>query len=139
MKIEQVEKFIGKQDVAFIASVDAEGYPNIKAMLAPRKTVGAKTIYFSTNTSSLKVEQFKANPKSGVYFYNKGLLKYEGLLLTGDIEVIEDQTTKDMLWQDGDEKYYSGGVTDPDYCVLKFVAKEGRYYSNLNSESFAIE
>lgn len=35
--------------------------------------------------------------------------------------------------------YYPAGVTDPDYCVLKFVAVSGRYYANFNSESFDIE
>jgi hypothetical protein len=29
-------------------------------------------------------------------------------------------------------------VTDPDYCVLKFTAENGRYYSNFKSENFAI-
>jgi general stress protein 26 len=28
------------------------------------------------------------------------------------------------------------GVTDPDYCVLKFTARSGRYYSNFKSEDF---
>jgi general stress protein 26 len=44
-----------------------------------------------------------------------------------------------MIWQKGDIIYYSQGVTDPDYCVLKFTAIEGRYYSNFKSESFVIE
>ena len=32
-----IEKFIRKQRVAFICSVDEEGFPNVKAMLKPRK------------------------------------------------------------------------------------------------------
>ena len=35
-------------------------------------------------------------------------------------------------------KAYPGGVTDPDYCVLKFTASKGRYYANFKSESFII-
>lgn len=27
----------------------------------------------------------------------------------------------------------------PDYCVLKFIAITGRYYSNFKSETFMIE
>lgn len=34
---EQVMEFIQKQRVAFIASIDEEGFPNMKAMYAPRK------------------------------------------------------------------------------------------------------
>ena len=32
-----IVEFIQKQKVAFIASVDEEGFPNVKAMFAPRK------------------------------------------------------------------------------------------------------
>ena len=34
--------------------------------------------------------------------------------------------------------YYPKGVNDPDYCVLKFTAEKGRYYSNFRSEDFLI-
>lgn len=35
--------------------------------------------------------------------------------------------------------YYAGGVTDPDYCVLRFTAVRGRFYGNFKSENFRIE
>lgn len=35
-----------------------------------------------------------------------------------------------------DTMYYPEGVTDPNYCVLKFVAASGRCYVNFYSESF---
>lgn len=53
-----VGKMIDSQGVAFLGSIDGEGFPNIKAMLRPRKRVGIKTIFFSTNTSSRRVAQF---------------------------------------------------------------------------------
>ena len=34
--------------------------------------------------------------------------------------------------------FYKKGVTDPDYCVLKFTATKGRYYCDLKTESFDI-
>ena len=39
----------------------------------------------------------------------------------------------------GDEEYYPGGVTDPNYCVLKFIATDGRFYSDFYPRSFVIE
>ena len=30
------------------------------------------------------------------------------------------------------------GVTDPDYCVLKFTAQSGRLYKDFKSESFEV-
>ena len=79
-----VGNMIDKLKTAFIGSIDNEGFPNIKAMLQPRKR-------------------------------------------------------KEMIWQEGDTMYYPEGVTDPDYCVLKFTATSGRFYSGFKSESFMVE
>ncbi|MDR1460974.1 MAG: pyridoxamine 5'-phosphate oxidase family protein [Campylobacteraceae bacterium] len=84
--IEKVNKLIDSTKTLFIASIDEQGFPNMKAMLMPRKRNGLNT-----------------------------------------------------FWQSGDTMYCKGGKTDPDYCVLKFTAKSGRYYSNFKSVSFEIE
>ena len=42
-----IESFIRKQKVAFICSIDEEGFPNVKAMLKPRKMEGIQSFYFS--------------------------------------------------------------------------------------------
>ena len=39
-----VGSMIDKLKTAFIGSIDREGFPNIKAMLQPRKREGIKTI-----------------------------------------------------------------------------------------------
>jgi general stress protein 26 len=54
------------------------------------------------------------------------------------MQVLKDAASKEMIWRDGDNVYYSLGVTDPDYCVLKFTAISGRYYANFKSEDFEI-
>ncbi|MDP4146436.1 MAG: pyridoxamine 5'-phosphate oxidase family protein [Bacillota bacterium] len=133
-----VEKTIGnlidKVGISFIGSIDNEGFPNMKAMLPPRKREGIKHIYFTTNTSSMRVTQYRDNPKASVYFYDKRF--FRGVMLKGTMEVLEDSASKEMIWQDGDTLYYPLGVTDPDYCVLKFTAQNGRFYSNFKSENF---
>lgn len=131
-----IGKLIEKQGTAFISSVDGEGYPNTKAMLPPRRREGLKTFYFSTNTSSMRVAQFRENPRACLYFCDKRF--FRGVMLLGKVEVLEDSESKRSIWQAGDTLYYSQGVTDPDYCVLRFTAEKGRYYSNFKSESFDI-
>jgi general stress protein 26 len=54
------------------------------------------------------------------------------------MKVCEDNSTREMIWQDGDTQYYPLGVTDPDYCVLHFIAENGRYYSDFHSKNFDI-
>ena len=139
MNQNKIKRFIDKQKVAFICSVDDDGFPNTKAMLKPRKRIGLKEFYFSTNTSSMRVAQYRKNPKASIYFYHKGLIKYVGVMLKGKMEVLTDQKTKDSIWRHGDTMFYKKGVTDPDYCVLKFTATSGRYYCDLKTESFDIK
>ena len=130
-----IGNMIDKSNVSFIASVDKDGFPNMKAMLCPRKRNGIKEFWFSTNTSSMRVEQFRKNPKSSIYFYDRKFF-YHGVMLVGTMEVLQDTTTKEMIWEKGDTMYYKKGVTDPDYCVLKFTATKGRYYHSFKSEDF---
>lgn len=134
---EKIFEFIGKRGVAFIASVDEAGFPNMKAMLPPRK-IEENCLYFTTNTSSLRVSQYRENPKASVYFFEKGRFRYEGVMLIGTMEVLEDAETKEEIWRTGDTMYYKKGVDDPDYCVLKFTALRGRRYCAFKSESFEL-
>lgn len=133
--MKDIEKTFGniidKQKVCYISSIDNDGFPNTKAMLRPRKRNGLKEIYLSTNTSSLKVYNFRNNSKACLYFCDKRF--YRGLMLKGNVQVLEDQETKNMIWKIGDTMYYKKGKTDPDYCVLKFTTSSIRYYSNFKS------
>ncbi len=89
---EHIMEFIKKQKVSFIASVDEEGFPNIKAMFVPRKIEG-NCFYFTTNTSAMRSQQFIKNPKASIYFFSKGRFKYEGIMLTSTMEVLQDDKT----------------------------------------------
>lgn len=132
-----IGNLIDKQNVSFIASISEEGFPNMKAMLPPRKRVGIKEFWFTTNTSSMRVAQYRKNPNASIYFFDKRF--FRGVMLIGTMEVLEDDDSKQMIWQEGDTMYYAKGVTDPDYCVLKFTAQSGRYYANFKSETFFVE
>ena len=132
-----IGNIIDKVTVSIISSVDENDFPNTKAMLSPRKREGIKYIYFTTNTSSMRAKQYTENPKACVYFFDQRFFK--GVMLKGTMEVLHDKKSKQMIWKDGDEMYYPKGVTDPDYCVLKFTAQNGRYYSEFKSENFEIE
>ena len=46
MDNKNIENFIRKQKVAFICSIDDDGFPNVKAMLKPRKMDGLKHFLF---------------------------------------------------------------------------------------------
>lgn len=134
MTKQEIIKFIKARKTAFIGSVDQNGYPVIRAMLSPR-VIDGNDIYFSTNTSSKKVAQYLDNNKACVYFYKRGMFKYRGVTLTGEMTVCGDQPTKERIWRVGDKLFYKQGVTDPDYSVLKFTCTFAEYYCDFKIET----
>lgn len=135
-QIKTIGNLIDKQSTAFLSSVDADGFPNTKAMLAPRLREGLRVFYLTSNTSSMRAAQYRQNPKACLYFCDRRF--FRGVMLLGTVEVLTDAAAKELIWREGDTMYYQQGVTDPDYCVLRFTAHQGRYYSNFKSEDFSI-
>ena len=60
-------------------------------------------------------------------------------MLKGAVEICTDPQTKRDIWRFGDTLFYKGGVTDPDYCVLKFTASEAEYYCDFKIETIPLE
>ncbi len=121
--------------IAMLGTNGNDGYPNIKAMLK-MENEDLKIIWFSTNTSSKRVAQIKRESKACVYFVDFDHCK--GLMLVGNVEVFHDIESKKRLWNEGSERYYPLGVTDPDYSVLRFTAQWGNFYHALSNVTFEL-
>lgn len=133
----ELEPFPNEAGLSFVGSVDDGGFPQVKAMLAPRGREGLRVFWFSTNASSMRVAQFRRNGAACLYFCDPRT--FRGLLLTGTMEVLEDAASRRLVWREGDERYYPGGVDGPDCCALRFTARTGRYYCDFHSENFEIK
>ncbi|MCR4422606.1 MAG: pyridoxamine 5'-phosphate oxidase family protein [Exilispira sp.] len=133
--IEHGLALVNRSTIAMLGTNDNEGYPNIRALIKMGNE-GLKKIWFSTNTSSKKVAQLQKSPKACIYFVDFD--KWEGLMLIGIIDILQDPESKQQLWREGFEKYYPLGVNDPDYSVLCFTAKLGKYYHNLDIMLFEL-
>lgn len=133
----ELEPFPDEAGLSFVGSVDDGGFPQVKAMLAPRGREGLRVFWFSTNVSSMRVAQFRRNGAACLYFCDPRT--FRGLLLTGTMEVLEDAVSRRLVWREGDERYYPGGVDGPDCCALRFTARTGRYYCDFHSENFEIK
>ena len=132
----EIVKLRENSKIAYVASVNEGGYPLVKAMLVLEHD-SIQLQYFSTNTSSKLVRQFKNNPKTSVYYCDEA--QFKGALFTGTMEVCTDHDTKAFLWRDGFEVYYPKGVDDDDYCVLKFTADTVNYYHGLENRTFSLK
>ena len=134
--VETIGNLIDKQSVSFISSVDETGYPNTKAMLPPVKREGIETFYWHTNSPSMRIQQYRNNPKACIYFCDERF--FQGVMLKGMMEVVDDVNVKAEIWKDEFSMYYNGGRDGGDFILLKFTAENGRFYSNFSSEDFEI-
>ena len=132
----EIRKLRENSKTACVASVNGDGYPQIKAMLVLEHD-SMKTQLFSTNLSSRRAQQFLKNPKASVYYCYED--QFKGALFTGEMEVCTDHETKAFLWREGFEIYYPKGVDDGDYCVLRFTADTVNYYHGLSNATFSVK
>ncbi len=148
MNIKDVEKVIKTADSAELATFNENGFPEIRALLnlaneKQYKNLRDKalsvdgetfTIYFTTNTSSRKVSQIRANNKVCLYFCLPK--KFKGVSAIGTIEVVTDLEVKKSFWQPTWFMYYHEGPTDPDYTLLKFTSSHLHCWGNLGLHDF---
>ena len=133
--------------VVFVTSVDGEGYPHTGAMLnlrSPQQFPGLAEFFdsqadpfvtfLSTNTFLPKVTRMRENPKVCLNF--TALEEWRGLKVVGHAVVVDDDAVKRALWQDGWETYYPGGVTDPDYTIIRIDPVFAQYYHRLQHFHF---
>jgi general stress protein 26 len=134
-------------EAAYVTTVNPDGFPQTRAMFNLRrkeqfpgltefftKHEDDYTVYFTTNTSSPKLTHIRQNPKVAVYYCKAD--EFRGLLLSGEMEVVEDSAIKEAIWQKGWEMYYPGGPHDPDHTVLRLRPMVAKYYHQLNSFTF---
>ena len=125
MTKDEVMSLIDRSLFATFGYDDEDGRPNVRrAFCVWHKGLGRHLI--STNTSSAHIQTLLKNDKMCLYFSDDQA--FEGVCLYGKAVVHFDREYKELLWNEGDEKYYPGGIDDEDYCILEFVADRGRYY-----------
>jgi general stress protein 26 len=124
-----------RSNIVILANVDMDGYPHARAMIK-MENEGLATIWMTTNTSSEKITQLQNENRVCLYFVD--FEQWMGLSLVGTIEMLQDSDSRKRCWRDGFEKYYPQGIDDPDYTVLRFTTKWGKYYHGLKKFRFEV-
>ena len=133
---------------AYLTTVDEKGYPQTRAMFNLRnkkwfpklipffdQQQDEFVIIFSTNTSSTKVADIRGRPKTSIYYCNPE--NWQGVMFSGDIEIVDDSELKKNLWHEGWERYYPKGYDDPDHTVLRIIPTVARGWTG--SSTFRLE
>ena len=141
---ERAHDLLSRAEVACVTTIDQRGRPRTRAMFNLRNATqfpgltafrathcGGLTTWFTTNTSSAKVPELRSNPAVSVYYCEPR--EFAGLMLGGDMDLVEDSATREAMWQPDWSLYYPGGPNDPDYAVLRLVPSEARLYYKLQT------
>lgn len=125
MTNDEMMALINRSLFATLGYTDECGRQNVRRVFCVwHRGLGRHLI--STNTSSAHVQSLLKDGNSCLYFSDDSA--FEGICLFGNAAVHFERAYKELLWNEGDEKYYPKGIDDEDYCILEFVAKDGRYY-----------
>lgn len=117
------------QTRAMLNLCNSTTYPGLRALMAEEG--GGFGTWFTTNTSSRKMADLRANPAVSAYYCRAS--EWRGLMLGGDMEIIDDPALKRRVWQTGWELYYPQGPDDPDYAVLRLRPALVKYYHQLRA------
>ncbi len=121
----EIRSLIDRSLFASLGYTDESGRQNIRRVFCVwHKGLGTHLI--STNTSSSHVQSLMKNGNACLYFSDDD--SFEAVCLYGKAKVSRDRKHKELLWNEGDEKYYPKGIDDEDYSVIVFTADSGRYY-----------
>ena len=130
----------------YVTTNSPNGYPNTRVMFNLLKTraravaTGPATLpdgfdaWLGTNTSSVKTQEARRDPRACLYFASA--THWEGLTLTGTLEEILNREIKAALWMKAWDMYYAGGLDGGDFSVFRFHAENGRYYHGLRVAGF---
>lgn len=125
MTKDEIMNLVNHSLFASIGYTDEMCRQNIRRIFCVwHKGIGRHLI--STNTRLAHVQSLLKNENACLYFSDDST--FEGLCLFGKVAAHFEREYKELLWNEGDEKYYPKGIEDEDYCILEFIAESGRFY-----------
>lgn len=138
---ERTVKTSGESDQVYVNGVFSGGstntakfslYVSLKGMeIRGRKGL---TFYFSTASTTLRVEQYNNNGAASLYIHRG----FKGVMLLGHMDVVDDAESRRVVWHEGDEFYYPRGFDDPTFKVLRFTPLRGRLNASKGVHDFVI-
>lgn len=131
-------------ETACVTTLNEAGHPDTRAMFNlrnARQFPGLAGLFarhgddfatfFTTNTASGKVAAIQRNPVVSAYYCLPS--QWRGLMLGGEVAILQDRELKEQVWQTGWERYYPQGCHDPDHTVLVFRPTRVKYYHQMRS------
>ncbi|MBB6481773.1 pyridoxamine 5'-phosphate oxidase family protein [Spirochaeta isovalerica] len=129
--LEKIKELYKECFVFYLATVDANGNPGIRAVENLRypvnypelvdKFAGMENcfdLYMSTFKSSGKYRDLEKNDKASVYFHKSP--EWFGVSMLCDVVILDDKESRKKFWADKFD-YFWKGIDDPEYKLIKLV------------------
>ena len=133
---EKANEMIKTCKYAGFGVIDENGYPSVSA-ISLSNPENISELYFTTTMDSNKVKRLQKNNKASINCYTAE----NNITLVGEAEIFSDQVTKSKYWQDWVKfgaDVYPGGVSDPNYCFVKFTTKRASLWIDNEGAEFAM-
>lgn len=122
----KADLLLNEVHTVMLTSVNENDYPRTCAITKAGNN-GFQEVYFVTSKRSKlhgKVTHFEKNPKASVCYF-KGT---DSVTLIGEVEFIEDEALKEKVWIESDRRFFSKGLRDPKFRLLKFTTLEATFW-----------
>jgi general stress protein 26 len=117
------EIMITAKSCAFI-TIDSLGVAHARAM-DPFLPEDDFTVWFGTNSKSLKVQQIQKNKNVTLYYFDAKSGSY--VTLQGVASTVNSQVEKEKYWKEEWRNFYKNRTTD--YLLMKFTPKKAMVIS----------
>ena len=134
---ERANEMIRTFEYASFGVIDEKGYPSVSAisLLKPENIL---ELYFTTTMDSNKVKRLQKQNKASINCHTVE----HNITLVGETEIVSDQETKGKYWGNWVAMgldVYSGGVSDPNYCFIRFTTKRAALWIDGEGAEFTLD
>lgn len=136
-------------EAVVLTTVGSDGYPHSRALLNLRNRAAYPSlgdfydneanrlgVWFTTNTSSAKIAEIRENGKAAAYYTVPR--EFRGVMLAGDLEIIEDPAITHFFWQENWTMYYPKGKDDPDYSIVRLHPRRVKGWAGFKPFLFTV-
>ena len=134
---EKANTLIRTFENASFGVIDENGYPSVSPV-SLHNPQSISELYLTTTMDSNKVKRLLKNSKASINCYNST----SNITLVGDAEIFADEETKGKYWPDwvaAGTDVYPDGVSDPNYCFIRFTTKRISLWIDDESAEFTLD
>jgi len=134
---EKANEIIRTFEYASFGVIDENGYPSASAVILCNP-MNISELYFITTLDSNKGKRLQKNNKASINCYTSE----NNITLVGETEIITDQETKNRYWKDWTElgvDIYADGVSNGNYCIIKFTTKRVSLWVDNEGAEFTLD